>query len=97
MFVYSSSTRGWANIAGQDDQRPKQLQAANPAESLDCLASVLRAERTGAGELDGSAGAADSSLSSGGRSLGSPSSLAVRAAVHCATCQRCTYCTYSLW
>jgi hypothetical protein len=49
MYVYSSSTRGWANLAGDQDPRPAQLQADRPG-TLSCVASTLRAERTGAGE-----------------------------------------------
>jgi hypothetical protein len=48
MFVYSSSTRGWANLAGDEDPRPDKLQT-NDTSRLVCVASTLRAERTGAG------------------------------------------------
>uniref|UniRef100_A0A383VPT2 BACK domain-containing protein n=1 Tax=Tetradesmus obliquus TaxID=3088 RepID=A0A383VPT2_TETOB len=51
MYIYSSSTRGWANIAGDQDCRPAKMQANGKAGSgLVCCASTLRAERTGAGQ-----------------------------------------------
>jgi hypothetical protein len=57
MFVYSSSTRGWANISGDHDPRPANMQpSGEPGSGLACVASMLRAERTGAGECSSKAG-----------------------------------------
>lgn len=52
-LMYSSSSRGWANLTGKADPRPNDVrgQTLHPHSGGGCwLASVLRAESTGAGE-----------------------------------------------
>ncbi|KAF6261254.1 hypothetical protein COO60DRAFT_1699945 [Scenedesmus sp. NREL 46B-D3] len=52
-LMYSSSSRGWANLTGKGDPRPYDVrgETLHPHSGGGCwLASVLRAESTGAGE-----------------------------------------------
>lgn len=52
LLMYSASTRGWANRTGSQDPRPSELRGdMHPHSGGGCwLASVLKAEATGAGE-----------------------------------------------